>query len=465
VPLLGGEPRVLLQNAAGLTWLDPHHLLFAEILTGLHMQLVTATERRESPRRVYVPKHERGMAHYGYASPDRQSVLIAEMGPTGAFGRCRLAPFDGHTEGSEVGPHGSCTSAAWSPDGRWMYFTAAMDGASHVWREPFPSGELQQITSGPASERGIAMSPDGRSLVTSLGIPESGAWMHTPQGEVLVSPAGYASRLRFSRDGRFLFYLLRHASSDVAGKLWQTELFSGGKSEPLAQGVPIVSYDISPDGTRIVFAVKPEHGPAEIWLTTRGGADPPRRLTASGEDQPAFGPAGEIVFRQSEDHNNYLFVMNADGSKRRKIAPIPITELRTMSPDRRLVFTMAPVNGYPTTAVLAVPLDGGPVRRICPGTCGVRWSPDGANMYITPFADSTRKTIAIPVPKGESMPVLPVAGVQSVTDAATLSESSLVDFALFGASIGNDVAPGQEMGTFAYARTVSHRNLFRVQLP
>jgi len=465
VPLLGGEPRVLLQSAAGLTWLDPHHLLFAEILTGLHMQLVTATERRESPRRVYVPKHERGMAHYGYASPDRQSVLIAEMGPTGAFGRCRLAPFDGHTEGSEVGPHGSCTSAAWSPDGRWMYFTAAMDGASHVWREPFPSGELQQITSGPASERGIAMSPDGRSLVTSLGIPESGAWMHTPQGEVLVSPAGYASRLRFSRDGRFLFYLLRHASSDVAGKLWQTELFSGGKSEPLAQGVPIVSYDISPDGTRIVFAVKPEHGPAEIWLTTRGGADPPRRLTASGEDQPAFGPAGEIVFRQSEDHNNYLFVMNADGSKRRKIAPIPITELRTMSPDRRLVFTMAPVNGYPTTAVLAVPLDGGPVRRICPGTCGVRWSPDGANMYITPFADSTRKTIAIPVPKGESMPVLPVAGVQSVTDAATLSDSSLVDFALFGASIGNDVAPGQEMGTFAYARTVSHRNLFRVQLP
>jgi len=300
--------------------------------------------------------------------------------------------------------------------------------------------------------------------VTSAGILESPAWLHTPHGERPLSADGYASRLRFSRDGRFLFYLLRHASSDVAGKLWQTELISG-RTEPLAQSLPITSYDVSPDGTRIVFAVKPEHGPAEIWLTSRGGADPPRRLTVSGEDQPVFGPAGEILFRQSEDHDNYLFVMNADGSKRRKIAPIPITELRTMSPDRRLVFTMAPVNGYPTTAVLAVPLDGGPVRRICPGTCGVRWSPDGANMYITPFADSTRKTIAIPVPKGESMPVLPVAGVQSVTDAATLSDSSLVDFALFGASIGNDVAPGQEMGTFAYARTVSHRNLFRVQLP
>jgi len=270
--------------------------------------------------------------------------------------------------------------------------------------------------------------------------------------------------LRFSRDGRFLFYVLRHASSDVAGRLWQTELNSG-KTEPLGQGVLMTSYDVSPDGTRIVFAVKPEHGPAEIWLTSRGGADPPRRLTASGEDQPVFGPAGEILFRQSEDHDNYLFVMNPDGSKRRKVTPIPITELRTMSPDRRLAFAMAPVNGIPTTAVLAVPLDGGPVHRICPGTCAVRWSPDGANMYITPLpGERAHMTIAIPVPEGASMPVLPVAGVRSADDAATLVGSQLVDFALFRPS-SNDVAPGQETGTFAYARTISHRNLFRVQLP
>jgi DNA-binding winged helix-turn-helix (wHTH) protein/Tol biopolymer transport system component len=465
LPLLGGEPRLLLQNAAGLSWLDQHHALFSEILTGLHMGLVTATDRRESPRRVYLPKHERGMAHYGYASPDRQSVLIVEMGPTGAFGRCRLAPFDGHTEGSEVGPDGRCTSAAWSPDGRWMYFTVGVDGASHVWREPFPSGALQQITSGPATESGLAMSSDGRSLVTSLGIVESGAWMHTPQGERLLSADGYARRLRFSRDGRVLFYVLRHASGDIAGRLFQTEL-SSGKSEPLTQSIPLTTYDVSPDGAQIVFAVKPEHGPAEIWLTSRGSADPPRRLTASGEDQPAFAAAGQILFRQSEDHHNYLFLMNADGSKRRKVAPIPITELRTMSPDRRLAFAMAPVNGFPaTTAVLAVPLDGHPVRRICPGTCGVRWSPDGATMYITPLADSAQKTIAIPVPKGESMPSLPVAGVRSAADAATLPGSRLVDFALFDASSSGDIAPGPEMGTFAYARTISHRNLFRVQLP
>jgi len=465
LPLLGGEPQLLLQNAAGLSWLDQHHALFSEILTGLHMAMLTATDRRESPHRIYIPKHERGMAHYGYASPDRQSVLIVEMA-NGGFTRCRLAPLDGHTEGSQVGPDGPCTSAAWSPDGRWMYFTAVVNGARHVWREPFPSGAPQQITSGPAQEGGIAMSPDGRSLVAALGIPESGAWLHTAQREYLLSPDGYASLLRFSPDGRFLFYVLRHASSDVAGKLWQTELSSLKRSELLAPSVPLTSYSLSPDGTQIVYAVKPEHGPAEIWLTSRDGRVQPQRLTASGEDQPTFGPAGEILFRKSEDHNNYLFVMNADGSERRRVTPTPITELRSMSPDRRVAFAMAPVNGVPTTAVVAVPLDGGPVRRICPGSCRVNWSPDGASMYITPLPGArAHMTIAIPVPKGESMPVLPVAGVQSEADAKTLPGSELVDFALFGDSMGPDIAPGPVSGTFAYARTISHHNLFRVQLP
>ena len=64
------------------------------------------------------------------------------------------------------------------------------------------------------------------------------------------------------------------------------------------------------------------------------------------------------------------------------------------------------------------------------------------------------------------MPVLPVTGVPSAADAAPPSGSTLVDFALSsGSPAGNDVAPGQETGTFAYARTISHRNLFRVQLP
>jgi hypothetical protein len=54
------------------------------------------------------------------------------------------------------------------------------------------------------------------------------------------------------------------------------------------------------------------------------------------------------------DHDNYAFVMNADGSGRKWVTHTSITDLIGMSPDRRLVFAMAPVAGCSTTDVLAM---------------------------------------------------------------------------------------------------------------
>ena len=49
VPVRSGEPKLLMRNAAGLTWLDPHHALFSESLgAGLHMGLVVGSDRREN---------------------------------------------------------------------------------------------------------------------------------------------------------------------------------------------------------------------------------------------------------------------------------------------------------------------------------------------------------------------------------------------------------------------------------
>ena len=70
VPVLGGEPRRILPNAEGLTWIDPEHILFSEIKTGIHMAVVTATQSRTDSRDVYVPPRERGMAHRSALSPD-----------------------------------------------------------------------------------------------------------------------------------------------------------------------------------------------------------------------------------------------------------------------------------------------------------------------------------------------------------------------------------------------------------
>src|SRR5260370_36869087 len=144
-----------------------------------HGRLVTkaaAMENRSECRKLYFPQHERAMAHYSYASPDRKWALVVEMDPV--WQPCRVIPLDGSSAGRQVGPQGQCTSAAWSPDGKWMYFGAEVEGNHHLWRQRFPAGQPKQITSGPTEEDGVAVVPDGRSLITSIGLQDSPGWIH-----------------------------------------------------------------------------------------------------------------------------------------------------------------------------------------------------------------------------------------------------------------------------------------------
>jgi DNA-binding winged helix-turn-helix (wHTH) protein/Tol biopolymer transport system component len=467
LPALGGEPQLLVSNAAGLTWLDERHALFSEIKSGLHMGLVTATTSRLDVRDIYVPGHERGMAHYAYASPDRSQVLVVEMGPAGGWERCRLVPFDGRTAGSLVGPEGPCTAAAWSPDGAWMYFTARVRGSSHLWRQRFPHGSIEQLTFGPVEEDGIALSADGRSVLTSAGMRESGVWMHDSAGDHLISQDGYAGGLAFSRDGRQLYYLLRRAATATERELWVTDL-SDGKSEPLIKGFDILTFNVSSDGGQVVFSARRPDGPPQMWLAPCDGGAAPRLLASSGEDSPAFGPDHDVIFRGSEGGKNYLFQMNLDGSTRSKLLRDAIIGFKGMSPDRRWAVVMVPVDDVPSTAVVAVSLRSGTVKRICPAQCLAQWSPDGARFYVAPLLQGPQsgRTVVVPVPNGSSMPELPASGVRTAADSTALRGSTVVNLTAYDpVHQGLAVAPGVAPDTFAYTKTLSHRNIFQIRLP
>ena len=89
VPITGGAPVRLLPNASGLSFIAHDELMYSEFQTGIHLGIVTSKDDRSAHRQVYLPEHERGMAHYSYLSPDRRMVLVVEMLKTAHFGRCR----------------------------------------------------------------------------------------------------------------------------------------------------------------------------------------------------------------------------------------------------------------------------------------------------------------------------------------------------------------------------------------
>ena len=481
VPTLGGTPRLMLPNAAGLSWIGPDRVLFSEIKTGLHMGIVTALTNRADHRELYFPPHERAMAHYSYASPDRKWALVVEMNQEVMWQPCRLIPLDGSSSGRQVGPPTSCTSAAWAPDGQWMYFSAGLAGASHLWRQRFPKGELEQITSGPTEELGVAVFPDGDSLVTSVGIDQGALWVHDAGGERAVTSEGSVMAERampsFSRDGNRLYYVLRRQggssmsrmrsitsslgeSSSSASELWRLDMESG-KSEELVTGFSIVEYHVASDESEVVFSTQSAGERSQIWLATLDRRSPPKRLAAAGEESPLFGSNGNILFQLSEGTADYLARMTRDGSGRSKVVPDPILTLQTISPDGEWVVALArnPAAVRGSTSY-AIPVGGGVRRPICPSMCEVRWAPDGRFLYVTvvpPSRGDAGKALAIPLSPGAMWPELPPGGIRWPEHASTFPGARVIEQGY--------LAPALDPGTFAYVKRAVHRNLFQVPLP
>ncbi len=468
VSALGGEPHLLLRNAAGLEWLDSQHLVFSEIQSGIHMGVVTATVTRADLREVYLPAHERGMAHYTSPSPDRRWALIVEMNGNGDWAPCRLVALEVSDPTSLapprlVGPAGACTAAAWSPNGKWMYFTATVAGQSHIWRQHFPDGEPEQITFGPTEEDGLAVERDGRALITSLGVHESAIWIHSGGSERPLSSEGeVADQLSppvFNPDASILYYLLRRGD-DSGAELWRTVVDSGN-SEAVFSGISMTAFDLSPDGKQVVYTTAAPDGTTQLWMAPMDRSSPAIKLNISGARSPHFGSRGQILFLHSEGNTNYLEQVNVDGSHHSRMFTYPILEFQGVSPSRRWIaaaVSSTPAKNLP--AIVEIPLDGREPRRICSSYCTPKWSTDGKFLFV-PVEDSSRtgpgRTLAIPVGPGESLPDLPAGGIPPLAPPSVVHGAESVSRAW--------LVPGKDPDHYAWVKTTVHRNLYRISLP
>src|SRR6185437_12420962 len=59
--------------------------------------------------------------------------------------------------------------AVWSPDGRWIYYRALVDGQLAVWRAAADGFGAEPVTHDPADVRDFALSADGKTLKYSVG--------------------------------------------------------------------------------------------------------------------------------------------------------------------------------------------------------------------------------------------------------------------------------------------------------
>lgn len=109
---------------------------------------------------------------------------------------------------------------------------------------------------------------------------------------------------------------------------------------------------------------------------------------------------------------------------------------------------------------VAIPVNGNSPRRICNNPCVAKWAPDGRFLYVglRPGSQtSPGKTVAIPIPSGETFPNLPATGIRGLDEGAALPGASVIE--------RWNISPGPDPSVYAYLKTTVQRNLFRVPLP
>jgi dipeptidyl aminopeptidase/acylaminoacyl peptidase len=340
-----------------------------------------------------------------------------------------------------------------------MYFGALVDQRQHLWRQAFPSGEPEQITFDPTEEEGVAVAPDGKSLVTAVGDQRNALWIHDETGERQLTSEGTVRMPKLSRDGRYVFYL--QGNPTTASGLRRVEIASA-KSDQVLPGLTMGSYEVSPDDTEVAFATRggKNDGPLEIWLASIDRRTPPYRV-AIGGDQPSFAPDGALLYRRQEKMANFLHRVKRDGTSDERILDTPIVNKTAVSPDGAWLVVQRATAADPSRGsagedleTIAIPLRGGAPRRICAFNCLPNWTWSNDGRFVS-LSVAQGRTIQLPLAANQMLPDLPASGFASPTEARAFPGARPIE---------QIAIPGPTQSSYVFLKTEIRRNLFRIQL-
>lgn len=234
-------------------------------------------------------------------------------------------------------PTGDALQPAWSPNGTMIaYWGIAPGGRRNIWiiparSSPSAPGKAIRVTNDTSTDWDPAWSPDGRYLYFSsdrggsmnlwrVRIDESsGAVLSSP--EPVITPSSYSGWSAFARGGKRLAYVRRRVSS----RLYRVPFRVGGevqvdKETALTEGGQRVREpDMSPDGRWIVARME---DPQEDLVLLRPDGSSLHRLTndSFSDRLPRWSPDGKkIIFLSNRSGRFDLWSIHPDGSGLRQI--------------------------------------------------------------------------------------------------------------------------------------------------
>ena len=233
----------------------------------------------------------------------------------------------------------------WSPDGNQLAFTRGYPWTADIYVVRTDGSGVRRLTRDPANEAPKAWSPDGRKIVLGRWYREkdsrNGLYVMDADGSSVhrLGPTfSGAGSVAWSPEGRRIAFVGPSAAGSTDTAVYVAKA-NGSDLRKLTDPAPdLGSLSWSPDGRNIAFmkraacSVWPRCGSAEIWVTNADGSER-RRVAAGGiiESALSWSPDGRLLVfaRKYRPHPNnpkvrYLYVseifrVNADGSGKQRL--------------------------------------------------------------------------------------------------------------------------------------------------
>jgi Tol biopolymer transport system component len=269
------------------------------------------------------------------AAPDRTGQIAFARRHGGTTFQIFVMNRDGSSQRQVTHNTADSLSPAWSPDGRKIAFASYRRGGTfEIYVMGADGSDRRQLTHNAdlAVVDRLAWSPDGRRIAFSSA--RGGA------GDIYVirSDGSFPVRLTrgpaddydpaWSPDGKQIVF----ASASAAGLRVYVMAADGSGRTPLRDtGANDFSPTWSPDGREIAFASCRNGAGCGIYRIDIGGSGRARRVTgnAAYADSLAWSPDGrKLAFDARRNGAFEIYVMNADGSGRRRLTTNSVDDQR-----------------------------------------------------------------------------------------------------------------------------------------
>jgi TolB protein len=335
----------------------------------------------------------------GTRLPSRRVVAIAAMivvagllvAPAVAIGDHLLELISGKSARGDV------QTPAWSPDGRKLAFVSERDGNAEIYVMNADGSEQENLTRQPSNDSHPTWSRDGRKLAfVSRRDGNAEVYVMNADGSGLRNVTGTPSDdldPAWSPDGRAIAFVQKKCWPNPrltrCGTAYETYLYvvnadGSGLRRLTTQRAHLFNPSWSTDGKTI------RYGRYLVHADGSGHSVLPRNVPLAG----AWSPDGQRIAIVRVTHSPAdirnptklgLWVMNADGSDARRVAPKATWgDPPAWSPDgRRIAFRMFDGRLFESAGnsdLYVVNADGSGLRRLTRGAANVRWfawSPDG----------------------------------------------------------------------------------------